>query len=60
LGASTSTPYQGFTLSPLGVFWLCRIFSPSIILKSPQVSKFVVKTLSCGSNEGPVKLSFTV
>ena len=27
LGASTSTPYQGFTLNPLGAFWLLAEFS---------------------------------
>ena len=27
LGASTSTPYQGFTLNPLGAFWLSAKFS---------------------------------
>ena len=26
-GASTSTPYQGFTLNPLGAFWLSAEFS---------------------------------
>jgi hypothetical protein len=26
-GASTSTPYQGFTLKPLGAFWLSVKFS---------------------------------
>jgi hypothetical protein len=27
MGASTSTPYQGFTLNPLGAFWLSAEFS---------------------------------
>ena len=27
LGISTSTPYQGFTLNPLGAFWLSARFS---------------------------------
>jgi hypothetical protein len=27
LGASTSTPYQSFTLNPLGAFWLLAKFS---------------------------------
>jgi hypothetical protein len=27
LGASTSTLYQGFTLNPLGAFWLSAKFS---------------------------------
>jgi hypothetical protein len=27
LGASTSTPYQGFTLNPLRAFWLSAEFS---------------------------------
>ena len=36
-GASTSTPYQGFTLNPLRAFWLGWIFSLSIILISPPI-----------------------
>jgi hypothetical protein len=27
MGASTSTPYQGFTLNPLGAFWISAEFS---------------------------------
>ena len=38
LDASTSTPYQGFTLNLTGVLpTLGRIFSPSIILRSPPI-----------------------
>ena len=29
-GAPTCTPYQGFTLNPLGAFWLSAEFSPRL------------------------------
>ena len=37
LGVSTSTPYQGFTEPTGGLLILGRIFSPSILLKSPPI-----------------------
>ena len=37
LGCFHLYPYQGFSLNPLGAYWLGRIFCPSILLKSPPI-----------------------
>jgi hypothetical protein len=37
LGCFHLYPYQGFSLNPLGAYWLSRIFCLSILLKSPPI-----------------------
>jgi hypothetical protein len=46
LGASTSTPYQGFTLNPLGAFWLSAEFYLRLYFYDLPLSKFVVKNFT--------------
>ena len=60
LGASTSTTYQSFTLNLLGAFWPGRIFSPSIILKSPPIKICSENTDTMARNIVEVKIKTVI